>query len=139
MTTTTERSFTELSALPTFEERYAYLRLGGSVGAETFGFDRGINQKFYRSREWRRIREFVIVRDNGCDLGVYGHEIPDNAIIHHVNPVRLDDILGREEWILDPEYLITTTHRTHRAIHYGVETLAPPVVLERRPGDQKLW
>ena len=139
MTMTTERSFTGLSELETFEERYTYLRLGGGVGAETFGFDRWINQKFYRSREWRRAREFVIVRDNGCDLGVYGHEIPDNVLIHHVNPVSLDDILGREEWILDPEYLITTCHRTHQAIHYGVETLAPPVVFERQPGDTKLW
>jgi hypothetical protein len=136
---TIERCFSELERLDTFEERFAYLRLGGGVGAETFGFDRWINQIFYRSREWKRVRDHVILRDESCDLGVYGREIHANLLIHHVNPVSVDDIREREDWILDPEFLITTCHATHNAIHYGVEHLAPPVVFDRQPGDTKLW
>lgn len=134
------KTYAELSRLRSFEERFDYLKLGGGVGRETFGFDRHINQRFYLSREWKQAREFVIYRDNGCDLGIPGYEIHVVApLIHHINPMNVDDILQHADWILDPEYLITTTHDTHNAIHYGVESQAPRIVLERSPGDTKLW
>lgn len=133
------RTFTEVARLTTFEERFSYLRLEGGVGRATFGFDRYINQRFYTSSEWRNIREFVIVRDNGCDLGIPDREIHYRPLIHHINPVGVRDIIDGEEWIFDPEYLITTCHTTHNAIHYGVETLEPPVVIARTPNDTKLW
>lgn len=133
------RSYSELSRLQTFDDRFEYLKLGGEVGRSTFGFDRHINQKFYTSREWHDIRNYVIVRDEGCDLGIVGYEIHVNPLIHHMNPVSVDDILHGEEWILDPEYLITTTHNTHNAIHYGNENLLPKTVLQRTPNDTKLW
>lgn len=134
-----DKTYTELSRFHTFEERFEYLRLYGDVGRETFGFDRYLNQQFYRSYEWKRVRDFVIVRDNGCDLGVNGYEIHENALIHHINPISPDDIIHGEEWILDPEFLITTTHNTHNAIHYSDVSLLPKVVVERTPGDTKLW
>lgn len=133
------RSYSELRRYNTWDDRFAYLLLGGQVGYATFGFDRHINQKFYSSYEWKRVRDDVIVRDNGCDLGIFGHEIHSGILIHHINPMDLDDILHGEEWILNPEYLVTTTHNTHNAIHYGVEKLHPKVVVERNPGDTKLW
>lgn len=133
------RTYTELSRLLTFEDRFAYLRLEGDVGRSTFGFDRWINQKFYRSREWKMTRDNVILRDNGCDLGVPDRPIEMDPLIHHINPMSANDIIHGEEWILDPEYLITTTHRTHNAIHYGADSLTPPVVVQRKPGDTKLW
>lgn len=133
------KSYSELSQIQTFEERFEYLKLGGGVGQATFGFDRHINQRFYMSREWQNAREYVIVRDNGCDLGISGYEIHSGILIHHMNPMNVDDILHHESWILDPEYLITTTHDTHNAIHYGVEMLIPKTVIERKPGDTKLW
>jgi hypothetical protein len=133
------RTYTELARLPTFEERFAYLELGGQVGRETFGHDRHINQTFYRSQEWQTIRDFVISRDMGCDLGIFGRELYVPPLIHHINAMSVDDILHREEWILDPEYLITTCHATHNAIHYGDSSLLPQVVLERKPGDTTLW
>ena len=133
------RSYSELRRLDTFEERYRYLALRGSVGDPTFGFDRWINQDFYRSPEWKRIRQHVIARDLGMDLGVEGYEIYDRVIIHHMNPMRADDIVHGDEVILDPEFLITTTHRTHNAIHYGDESLLPRQLVERRPGDTRLW
>jgi hypothetical protein len=133
------RTYTELARLPTFEERFAYLEMGGQVGYETFGHDRHINQTFYRSQEWRSIRDFVISRDWGCDLGVLGYELAEPPLIHHINAMSVDDILHREEWILNPEYLITTCHATHNAIHYGDSSLLPKVVLERKPGDTTLW
>lgn len=133
------RCYSELIKLHTFEDRFEYLRLGGEVGRSTFGFDRHINQKFYRSVEWRQLRDFVIVRDSGCDLGVLGYEIATDALIHHVNPMVVDDIIHGNEWILDPEFLITTTQTTHNAIHYGDASLLPKVVISRRPGDTKLW
>lgn len=123
----------------TFEERFRYLRLQGSVGRSSFGFDRYVNQAFYRSREWRDIRDFVIVRDNGCDLGIDGYEIHDQLLVHHMNPMDLDAIRHADPRILDPEFLITTTHRTHNAIHYGDENQIPRMVVERRPGDTRLW
>jgi hypothetical protein len=133
------RTYTELSRLPTFEERFDYLKLDGSVGQTTFGFGRYINQTFYTSREWKQAREGVIVRDNGCDLGVLGYEIHVDMLIHHVNPIIPDNIIDHEEWILDPEFLILTTKTTHNAIHYGTSSLLPKVTTERKPGDTKLW
>ena len=121
------------------DERFEYLRLGGGVGRETFGFDRHINQQFYMSHEWQTVRRHVMIRDEGCDLGVPGYEILHGPLIHHMNPMTVDDVVHGEDWILDPEFLITTTHSTHNAIHYGVEKLAPKVVTERFPQDTKLW
>lgn len=133
------RTYSELSSFDSFDERFQYLKLGGGVGRSTFGFDRHINQKFYLSREWHDIRQLVIVRDDACDLGVSGYEIPVGPLIHHINPMDVNDILHKEEWILDPEFLITTTHNTHNAIHYGTDILIPKVVMERQPNDTKLW
>lgn len=133
------RTYSELRRIDTFEERYRYLALDGSVGEQTFGFDRWINQEFYRSREWRHMRHFVIARDEGCDLGVLGYEIHESVYIHHMNPMTPDQIINGDEDILNPEYLISVTHRTHNAIHYGDERLLPRQFVERRPGDTKLW
>lgn len=137
--TMTTRRYSELVRLETFEERFEYLRLPGLVGRATFGFDRYINQKFYQSRQWKDVRNFVLLRDNGCDLGISGHEIGISPLIHHVNPVTVSDITHGDEWILDPEFLITTTKNTHNAIHYGVKSLVPKVTVERKPNDTKLW
>lgn len=133
------RSYSELSQLTTFEERFEYLKLGGGVGRATFGFDRYINQTFYTSHEWQSIRHHVILRDNACDLGIFGYEIHISPLIHHMNPMTAEDIIGKEDWILDPEFLITTVHRTHNAIHYGIDDPYPKVVMERTPSDTKLW
>jgi hypothetical protein len=133
------RSYSELRRLETFEERFEYLRLRGEVGKATFGFDRWINQRFYQSREWQLVRDHVIVRDDGCDLGVPGHEIHARLMIHHMNPITSEDLELGEQWVLDPEFLITTTHRTHNAIHYGDDSLLVKPPVERRPGDTKLW
>lgn len=133
------KCYSELARLETFEERYAYLKLGGMVGRSTFGFDRHINQRFYTSPQWKSVKSYVTVRDNGCDLGIAGHEIHDRAIIHHINPMDVNSILHQEDWILDPEYLILTTHKTHNAIHYGDESQLPREMVERKPGDTKLW
>lgn len=139
MTTTKVRHFRELRRLDSFSDRYNYLRLKGMVGQSTFGFERYINQSFYRSRQWKLIRDEVIARDNGCDLGVEGFEIFDRIIIHHMNPMTAEDIEAGEEAILNPDFLITTTHRTHNAIHYGDEKLLVQPLVERRPGDTRLW
>ena len=133
------RTYSELRRLTDFEERYKYLALRGSVGRSTFGFDRYINQQFYTSTQWRQIRHHVIARDLGCDLGVEGYEIHDRIYIHHMNPMTVNDIAHGEDSILDPEFLISTTHRTHNAIHYGDERLLPRQLTERRSGDTKLW
>jgi hypothetical protein len=133
------RTYSELTQFETFEDRYAYLRLGGGVGASTFGFDRYINQAFYTSTEWRRARRIVIARDSGCDLGVLGMHIHANLLVHHMNPVEIDDLLDHEEWVLDPEYLITTSQNTHNAIHYGGASILPQKAVARAPGDTKLW
>jgi hypothetical protein len=125
--------------LETFEERYRYLALRGQVGEATFGFDRYINQQFYTSREWRQIRHYVISRDNASDLGVEGYDIHSKLVIHHMNPMSANDIIHGDDDILDPEFLITTTHRTHNAIHYGDESQLPRPLVERRRGDTKLW
>lgn len=138
---TTIKCYSELVRLPTFRERFEYLRLNGAVGKETFGFDRYMNQIFYKSPEWRRVRDFVITRDNGCDLGIPGRDIPRGVriIIHHMNPILPEDIEERNEDILDPEYLITTIHDTHLAVHYGDESklMLEPVV--RFAGDTCPW
>ena len=133
------KTYSELILLPTFEERYRYLRLSGRIGDETFGFDRYLNQVFYRSQKWKSVRDFVIVRDNGCDLGVEGHEIHGRIIIHHMNPITLEDIERESEFLLDPEFLITTIHNTHNAIHYGDESLLIQAPIERRKNDTCPW
>ena len=133
------RSYSELRHIQDFAERYDYLRLMGVVGRPTFGFERYINQRFYQSTQWKQTRDFVIARDRGCDLGVPGFEIHGKILIHHMNPMLPDDILGDDEAILDPQYLISTTIRTHNAIHYGDADQLPLLPPERRPGDTKLW
>lgn len=132
------RSYSELIKIPTFEERFEYLKLDGDIGRETFGFDRYINQRFYRSAEWKQIRNEVIVRDNGCDLAIPDRVIFGRIVIHHMNPINPDDV--EERFILDPEYLITTFITTHNAIHYGDDSLLMPTELpERKPNDTCLW
>lgn len=133
------RTYSELSRLKTFKERYEYLRLDGVVGENTFGFDRYLNQAFYKSKEWKDIRRFVIIRDNGCDLGVEGYEIHTNIIIHHMNPIRQDDILSRTDLLMNPEYLITTMLNTHNAIHYGTEELLATAPISRSKNDTCPW
>lgn len=133
------RTYSELRSLETLEDRYNYLKLNGVVAEKTFGFDRYINQAFYTSAQWRIVRHHIIVRDRGCDLGVEGHEIHARLIIHHMNPMSKVEILDGGSNILDPEFLITTVHQTHNAIHYGDERLLPKPFVERRPGDTKLW
>ena len=137
--TTNIRTYSELSKLQTFQERYEYLRLGQVVGDETFGYDRYLNQIFYHSPEWKEIRRMVILRDQGCDLGLEGHEIYGRIIVHHMNPILLRDIVHRESFLLNPEYLISTSHSTHEAITYGDENLLPIGVIDRNPGDTTLW
>lgn len=133
------RTYSELRRLDTFEERFEYLSLKGMVGESTFGFDRYINQQFYTSKQWRDVRQAVIARDVGCDLGVEGYEIFAKILIHHINPMTVEDIAHGDSSILDPEFLITTTHNTHNAIHYGDASLLPKPLVERRPGDTRLW
>lgn len=133
------RSYRELARIEGFVERFRYLSLGGQVGASTFGFDRYINQGFYRSREWKNLRDEVIVRDNGCDLGVEGFEIHSRILVHHMNPIDVDDIISSSNSLINPDNLITTTHRTHNAIHYGDESLLPRLPVPRERGDTGLW
>lgn len=134
------RTYSELSRLSSFEERFKYLKLSGSVGKETFGFDRWINQYFYqRSQEWKRIRDHVIIRDNGCDLGVEGYDIYERIIVHHMNPISMEDFERESKFLLDPEFLICTTHLTHNAIHYGDERLLMTVPVERTIYDTCPW
>jgi len=133
------RTYSELRRFDTFEQRFEYLSMPGEVGTTTFGFDRWMNQWFYRSREWKQVREAVIFRDGACDLGIPGYEIHAGLLVHHMNPVTAEALSQGEEWVLDPEYLITTTHRTHNAIHYGDQSLIAKAPVERRPGDTKLW
>jgi hypothetical protein len=132
------RTYSELIRLDTFIERYHYLELKGVLGVQTFGFDRWVNQKFYRSPQWKRVREQVIIRDEGCDLGILGYEIHSGLLVHHMNPLTLDD-LSQGIVNIDPEFLITTTLRTHNAIHYGDESQLPRGPVVRRSGDTNLW
>lgn len=132
------RTYDELIKLKTFEERYEYLRLFGRVGESTFGFDRYINQEFYRSKEWRRMRDKIIVRDEGRDLGLEGYDIYDRVYVHHMNPMIVTDMDDIDK-ILNPNYLISASFNTHQAIHFGDESLLPKLPIERRPNDTKLW
>lgn len=134
------KTYSELIRLPTFEERFRYLKLDGIVGDETFGCNRYLNQIFYKSKEWLRIRDKVILRDCGCDLGVQGREVSKRVIIHHMNPLTKDDIIDRTEYLLDPEYLICTSKRTHDAIHYSDDSiLIPDIMPERSLNDTCPW
>ena len=134
------RTYSELITLPTFEERFKYLQLNGAVGRDTFGFDRYLNQYIYqRSQRWKSVRDKIIVRDNGCDLGVEGYSIYGRIIIHHMNPISVEDILSDRDWIFDPEFLICVSHRTHNAIHYGDESLLPQTLIERTKNDTCPW
>lgn len=133
------RTYSDLRRLASFEDRFEYLKLNGRVGADTFGFDRYLNQRLYVSEEWKAARRAVIIRDNGCDLGVEGYEIADKVIIHHMNPLTIEDITELRDSIFDPEFLICVSHRTHEAIHYGDATLLPKMPVDRRPGDTKFW
>lgn len=139
MTMTTIKTYSELIQLPTFEERFRYLRLNGVVGEETFGFDRYLNQVFYRSQRWKEIRDQIIIRDNGCDLGISDREIHGRITIHHMNPIRFSDIEKESAFLLNPEYLICVTHNTHNAIHYGDENLLVKPPVERTKNDTCPW
>lgn len=136
---TTIRTYSELVKMDSFIDRFKYLQLNGQVGKETFGFDRYVNQIFYRSPEWRSIRDKVIIRDKGCDLGIGDREIQGRILIHHMNPISMEDILQRTDLLLNPEYLISVSHDTHNAIHYGDEGLLPQDPIERSPFDTCPW
>lgn len=139
MTTMIIRTYSEIITLPTFKERYEYLRLGGAIGEETFGFDRYLNQAFYRTKEWKDIRDYVIVRDNGCDLAMLDREIHGRILVHHMNPITMEDILKRSKYLLDPEYLISTSKITHDAVHYGDSSLLATDPIERNKNDTCPW
>lgn len=132
------KCYSELIKIPTFEGRFEYLKLNGNVAQETFGFDRWLNQKFYRSEEWKKVRRDIIIRDDGRDLGVEGYELQNGIYIHHMNPITKFDILNREDWILNPEYLICVSFDTHNAIHYGDKSLLPVLTI-RTPNDTCPW
>lgn len=134
-----ERNYRGLRRLATFEERFDYLSLRSEVGKATFGFERYMNQRFYQSREWKQVRDKVIARDEGCDLGIPGYEIFDRIIIHHIKPMTVEDVEYAHPSILDPDNLISTTHNTHNAIHFGDESLLVKPFKERQPGDTRLW
>lgn len=133
------RTYSELVKLPTFEDRYLYLKIGGKVGEETFGYDRYINQMLYKMPEWKSVRRDVIIRDGGNDLGIDGYEIVGNVYVHHMNPITVDDIVNRIDYVLNPEYLISTSFDTHQAIHYGNEELLPQAPIERFENDTCPW
>ena len=134
------RTYSELIKLPTLRERFEYLKLDGVVGVDTFGRDRYVNQTFYQSAEWNSIKRRIILRDHGCDLGVDGYEIFDKIIIHHMNPITIDDVLNHTPYLIDPEYLICTRLDTHNAIHYGdVDRKLPNEMIIRRPNDTCPW
>lgn len=133
------RTYSDLIKLKTFKDRFEYLKLDGIVGEETFGFDRYMNQIFYKSKEWASVRRAVIIRDNGCDLGVEGYEIHGKILIHHMNPINLSDIVHKTDELLNPDYLITTVLSTHNAIHYGDASLLPVLPIERRANDTCPW
>lgn len=133
------RNYRELSRLKTFDERFEYLKIGGLVGESTFGFERYLNQTLYNSSKWRRLRNQIIIRDNGCDLGIEGYEIQGIIIVHHMNPISVDDLKDFSDDIFNPEYLICVSLTTHNAIHYGDKSLIPQEPVERRPGDTCPW
>lgn len=133
------RLYRDLKQLPTFQERFEYLKLNGKVGEETFGFDRYFNQRFYRSKEWKDVRNYVIARDRGCDLAIFDREIFGKVLIHHMNPISLDDIRHSSDYLLNPEYLICVSKQTHDAIHYGDDSLLVLEPIVRKPNDTILW
>lgn len=134
------RTYSELREFETFEERFAYLKLDGVIGNETFGFERYLNQALYRSSRWRKLRNDIIIRDNGCDLGVDGYEVTEYILVHHMNPITPEDIEQERDCIFDPEFLICTSRLTHNAIHYGDERLLPQTIfVERAPNDTCPW
>lgn len=134
------KMYSELIQFPTFEERFKYLKLDGRVSEETFGFDRYLNQRFYRSKEWRSLRDKIIIRDMGCDLGIENYPIYGKVLIHHMNPISSKDILDLTDYLLNPEYLICTTYDTHNAIHYGNADQIPyKELVERTPNDTCPW
>ena len=133
------RTYSELIKIPTFKDRFEYLQLDGKVGEETFGFDRYLNQIFYKSPEWKAVRDFVIIRDQGCDLAMEGHEIFGRILVHHMNPIRIEDIVNRSKYLIDPEYLICTIKNTHDAIHYGDGSLLITGPIERTKNDTCPW
>lgn len=132
-------TYSELIRLPTFQERFDYLKLDGVIGTDTFGYDRYLNQQFYHSQEWQRIRDQVIIRDNGYDLGVDGYFIRGRVYIHHLNPISQQDLLSHNAFLIDPEYLICVSHETHNAIHYGDATKLSRDPIERKPNDTCPW
>lgn len=133
------KTYSELILFSTFEERFEYLKLKGSVGKDTFGHDRYLNQVFYTSQEWRRLRDEIIIRDNGCDLGIEGREIGGKIYIHHLNPLGVNDVLTHSEYLVNPEYLICVSFETHNAIHYGDINLLPRDPIERKRNDTCPW
>lgn len=133
------KSYSELKKLRTIRERYEYCRIGGTIGEDTFGYERKLNQMLYTSRKWRDLRNQIILRDNGCDLGVAGYDVRDKIIIHHLNPITLKDVLEMSDCIFDPDNLICVSSRTHNAIHFGDENLLPPEPVERFPNDTCPW
>ena len=133
------KSYLEMIQLPTFEERYEYLKLGGLVGEETFGYDRYLNQVLYRSSEWKRFRRDIILRDNGCDLACDGYDIIGKILIHHINPITIDDIMNRSSCLFDPNNVISTSLNTHNAIHYGDAELLMTGPIERTKNDTCPW
>ncbi len=134
------KTYSELIMFSTFDERFKYLMLKGRVGEETFGWDRWINQDFYRSKEWKRVRDFVIVRDNGCDLGIQDRKLYSGIFVHHINPININDIENSTRYLLDPEFLITVSKETHDALHYGNEDILNRYkLIERKPNDICPW
>lgn len=133
------RTYSELVRIDNFEDRYRYLKLNGVVGLETFGFDRYLNQRFYKDQRWRHVRDQVIVRDNGCDLGIKDREIFGKVLVHHMNPITISDILNETDFLFNPDYLICTSKSTHDAIHYGDEEDLFPIIVERKPNDTCPW
>lgn len=133
------RTYSELLSFSSFEDRYNYLKIMGNVGEETFGFNRYLNQNLYQSSEWKRARRAVILRDEGYDMGIVGRDIVGKIIVHHMNPITIEDIENGNPDIFDPEFLISVSEETHNAIHYGDKSLLPRIVVERYSGDTKLW
>lgn len=133
------RTFSEMIKKTSFEERFQYLRLDGVIGVSTFGFDRYLNQQFYKTRAWKQTRDYVIARDFGCDLAVRGYEIHDKVLVHHMNPITAEDIIHASDYLLDTDFLVCVSHQTHNAIHYGDVNLLKRPLVERKPGDTTLW
>lgn len=133
------RSYSELITIPTYEDRFHYLQLNGAVGKDTFGYDRYLNQILYNSKEWKRFRDEIIIRDNGCDLAFEGYDIYGRILVHHINPITVDDVANRNPIVFDPENVICVTHKTHNAIHYGDESLLITAPVERTKHDTCPW